>query len=47
MLRGSFESVGINKEQAEAFNDGINTIAMLQNMLHLFTTLPQDDNGFK
>ena len=47
MLRGSFESVGINKEQAEAFNDGINKIAMLQNMLHVVSNLPIGDNGFK
>ena len=47
MLTGKYESVGINEEQAEAFNDGINKIAMLENTLHVISNLPIGDNGFK
>ena len=47
MLRGNYESVGISEDQVEAFNDGINKIAMLENMLHVISNLPIGDNGFK
>ena len=47
MLRGNYESVGISEDQAKAFNDGINKIAMLENMLHVVSNLPIGDNGFK
>ncbi|TFB08492.1 hypothetical protein E3V36_07730 [Candidatus Marinimicrobia bacterium MT.SAG.2] len=47
MLRGNFESVGISEDQVEAFNDGINKIAMLENTLHVISNLPIGDNGFK
>ena len=47
MLIGNFESAGISIEQAEAFNDGINKIAMLQNMLHVISNLSLVNEGYR
>lgn len=47
MLIGNLESVGINKEQAKAFNDGINKLGMLENMLHVISNLTIGGDGLK
>ena len=47
MLIGNFESHGISQEQADKFNNGINKIAMLQNILHVLSNLSLVNKGYR